>query len=158
MGKPFSSERLATIRRMRKARRIFKRQPLFAFEILRQEYPDYTYEKFLDDLRYRKPPKKRKGKSGLLRYGRFDRMEKMKALFAETGKLEYGLQAQRLRRFMTKPYRVQFRIDGEVLEYHFSALIPIERIEKLTMELRGCDSIAKAEKVIEYFNASSHIN
>ncbi|WP_289035014.1 hypothetical protein, partial [uncultured Flavobacterium sp.] len=69
MGKPFTPQRLANIRRMRKARRLYKKQPLFAYDILCKEYPDYTYDKFWDDLRYRRKPKRRKGKSALVRYG-----------------------------------------------------------------------------------------
>lgn len=151
MGKPFSPERLASIRRMRKARRLFKKQPLFAYEILCSEYMDYTYEKFWDDLRYRTRPKRRKSKSPLVRFGRYRRMEKLNELFRVTANIDYGLQAQRLRRHMTKPYRVLVRIDGQILEYSFSPLIKIEEIERFTVELPKCRTAAQADEFVEQF-------
>ena len=158
MGKPFSPERLANIRRMRKARRLYKKQPVFAFAIMVAEYPEYTIEKFWDDLRYRRPPKKKKGKSSLVRYGRYRRMEQLNGQYLATGNLEYGLQAVRLRRNMTKPYRVLVRVSGQEIEYSFSPLIPIERIENLVRELSNCKDLAEADKLIEISDRHSHIN
>lgn len=61
----FSPERLQHIRRLRKARRLFKQQPLFAYNIMSGSYEDYSLSDFLEDLRYRKPRKKKKGKKFL---------------------------------------------------------------------------------------------
>lgn len=52
--KTFSPERLYKIRRLRKARRLFKQIPLFAYHIMRTTDEQYKYEDFLDDLRLRK--------------------------------------------------------------------------------------------------------
>ncbi len=59
MGKPFTAERLESIRRMRKARRLFRKEPLFAYMLLSLEYVDYSYAQFLDDLRYRTKAKRK---------------------------------------------------------------------------------------------------
>lgn len=157
MGKPFTPERLANIRRIRKARRLYKKQPLFAYDILCKEYPDYTYDKFLDDLRYRRKPKRRKGKSPLVRYGRYRRMEQLNELYRSTADIEYGLQAQRLRKYMTKPYRVLVRVSGKVLEYGFSPLIRIEEIEHLTTKLPTCKTEKEADELVEHFRKTAHI-
>ena len=50
MCKQFSPDRLEAIRRMRKARRLNKTQPLFAFNLLCSIYQDYTYEMFFGRL------------------------------------------------------------------------------------------------------------
>ncbi|WP_343606253.1 hypothetical protein [Fluviicola sp.] len=131
---------------------------MFAFELMKQEFSGYRYEQFLDDLRFRTPPRKRKGKSGLARFGRYGRMEQLRAQYLITGNLDFAIQAKRLRERMSKPYRVRFRQEGQVYEYHFSALIPIGRIEKLVTELAECQSLENAEKIIREFTASSHIN
>lgn len=158
MGKPFTPERLASIRRMRKARRLFKKQPLFAFEILCAEYNGYTYERFWDDLRYRtKPRGRKKGKSPLVRYGRYRRMEQLNERYRQTGNADYALQAQKLRRNMTKPYRVLARIAGGIFEYSFSPLIRIEEMEKLTAQLPKCATEQEAEELVEQVRKMAHI-
>lgn len=157
MGKPFTPERLMNIRRMRKARRLFKKQPLFAFETMCNEYPDYTYQLFSDDLRYRKKPKKRKGKSPLVRFGRYRRMEKLNDLYRTTKNIEYALQSQRLYRRMSQSYRVMVRINGYVNEYAFSPLIPIEKIEWLTAELGKCSTERQADELVDQFRKEIRI-
>lgn len=155
MGKPFTPERLANIRRMRKARRLFKKQPLFAFDILCREYSDYTHERFVDDLTYRTKRKRKKKKSSLVRYGRYRRMEQLKTLYEQTGIVEYALQAQKLRRLMTRPYRVMVRVEKMRLEYSFSELIPIAQIEQLCKELAVCGTVKNADKLVEHFRSQS---
>lgn len=158
MGKPFTPERLARIRRMRKARRLYRAQPLFAFEMMQQQYPAYTYQDFCDDLRYRKKPKRRKGKSFLKRFGRYARMEQLNEMYHRTGNIAYAVQAQRLRKHMTKPYRILVRIDGDILEYGLSALVRIEEVERLTNLLPKCKTQQQADTLMEQFRENSHIN
>lgn len=157
MCKPFSTDRLEAIRRMRKARRLNKTQPLFAFNLLCSIYQDYTYEMFLEDLRKRsKPKKKRKGKSPLIRYGRYGRMQKMKFEFVRTGEIKYALQAQQLHRKLTQPYRLQVQIAGENWEYTFSALVEIEQIERLAFEVRQYKTREDVDNCIERFRKYAH--
>jgi hypothetical protein len=158
MVKPFTPERLANIRRMRKARRLYGKQPLFAYSILCMDNPAYTYNNFLDDLRYRKPPKRRKGKSPLIRFGRYKRMERLIAQYSENLNTEYLLQAQHLRKHMTKPYRVLVKINGEILEYCFSPTIPIEDIERLTMALPACKTEKEADELVAHLWNSAYIS
>lgn len=157
MGKPFSADRLAAIRRMRKARRLNKVQPLFAFDLLCSTYPGYTYEMFLEDLRRRsKPKKKRKGKSPLMRYGRYARMQKMKSEFLNTGEIKYALKAEQLRRKLTHPYRLQVQGAGENWEYTFSALIEIQQIESLALEVRQHKTREAVNNCIDSFRKYAH--
>lgn len=156
MGKPFTAERLQNIRRMRRARRLFKKQPLFAFETMRSTYPDYTAEQFADDLRYRTKPKKRKGKSSLARFGRYRRMEKLGELYRATQNSDYALQAQNLRRRMTQPYRILVRLEDGTMEYSFSSLIPIEKIELLTAELPKCRTQQQATEKVKQFRKDNY--
>lgn len=99
---------------MRRARRLFRKAPLFAFAMMREEYPQYTHENFCDDLRYRTKRRRKRGKSQLLRYGRYRRMELLKEQFRQTGNSDFALQAQKLHRNMTKPYRVLARVWGKL--------------------------------------------
>ncbi|WP_312351995.1 hypothetical protein [Sphingobacterium multivorum] len=158
MGKKFTPERLASFRRMRKARRLFKKQPLFAYSLMLEAYPDYTYLQFLDDLRYRRPPKKRKGKSGIGRYGRYRRMEELLLKYRQEGNIAHALQAQKLRERMAKPYRVRVTIGLCRLEYGFSPLVPIETIEKLVSRLAPCRTEQEADRLVQEFRETAHIH
>lgn len=157
MGKPFTPERLANIRRMRKARRLYRKQPLFAYLLMLGSYPDYSYDDFLDDLRYRKPPKRRKSKSGLMRYGRYFKMVEFAQRYLQTRNAEDGLKARQLRERMTKPYRVMVKIEGYRLEYGFSPLIPLAQIEELVRELNTCTAETHADELVERFRKTAHI-
>lgn len=158
MGKPFTPERLTNIRRIRKARRLYRKEPVFAFQILCAEYPDYTHEQFLDDLRYRKPRKRKAKKTTLTRYGRYMRMLHFLEKYRQTKNIEHAIQAQRLRKRMTKLYRVLLRLDGETLEYNFSPTISITKIEHLTIELSTCKTAEEADEIVERFWKTAHVN
>jgi hypothetical protein len=157
MGKPFTPERLENIRRMRRARRLYRKAPLFAFEMMREEYPQYTYENFCDDLRYRTARKRKRGKSQLARYGRYRRMEKLKEQFRQTGNSDFALQAQKLHRNMTKPYRVLARVSGETWEYTLSPLIRIDDIEKLVALLNDCPTVEDAHALVGQFRNGEYL-
>lgn len=158
MRKQFSPERLANIRRLRRARYLYRKLPLFAFEMMKAQFPGYDYQQFLEDLRYRRPPKKRKSRTGLLRYGRYSRIEQLNASYMVTGKIEFALKAMQLRRNIAKPYRVVLRLKGEQLEWQFSPLIRIERIEELVAVLAHCTDATQAQKLIDRFSTYIDIN
>lgn len=145
----FSEERLFRIRRLRKARRLFKQAPLFAFLWMQLEYPGYTYPEFLDDLRRRTPPKKKKGKSPLLRYGRYYRFQDMLFDYSQTKDPEYLRKAVRLRKHMTKPYRLLHKTKEGIVEYSFSPFLKIEIIEELTATLQTVKSREEASMLVE---------
>lgn len=150
-GEKFSAERLAHIRRLRKARRYFSKLPLFAYQMMLEELPGYTHAEFLDDLRRRTPKRKRKGKSPLARYGRYGRIEQLMAEYRLTGDPELAIRASRLRQRITTDYRVLVKIGGESTEYSFSPLIPIARIEGLVAELGRCATEDQAHELVERF-------
>ncbi len=156
MGKPFTPERLANIRRMRKARRLFRKQPLFAYTLMVESYPGYCYLQFVDDLRLRRPRKRKKGKSPLVRYGRYNRMEELKAKYRNTGNIDYAIQAQKLRKHLTKPYRVQVRLYKQIIEYNFSPVVNIREIEQLVEKLSACENESQADIIVADFRKTSH--
>lgn len=158
MGKKFSAERLASLRRMRMARRLFKKQPLFAYSLMREAYPDYTHAQFWDDLRYRRPPKKRKGKNGIQKYGRYCRMQELLLRYRQDGNIAHALQAQKLRERMAKPYRVRVTVGSYRLEYGFSPLVPIAHIEHLVEMLARCSTEQEADRLVQEFRETAHIS
>jgi len=158
-GQKFSPERLMKIRRLRKARRLYKLEPAFALINLQREYPDYTQEQFWDDLRRRSRPKKKKGKSPLTRFGRYRRMQSLLARYLTTKDESLIRQAETLRLHMTKPYRVLVRIKGLTREFQISALTPIERVEMLTQQFRECTSDQEIETLYnEFLNTTGYGN
>jgi hypothetical protein len=147
--RPFSAERLFHIRRLRKARRLFKQAPLFAFEQMRQEYEDYTPEQFWEDLRRRTPKAKRSKKSPLVRYGRYSAMQKLLSDYQWTHDPQLALKAMQLRRYMTTPYRVMAEFVDCCMEYSLSPLIPMARIVKLVADLQKCRTEGEATSLVE---------
>ena len=157
MGRPFSPERLMLIRRMRRARRLHKQVPLFAFALMQQEYPEYTFSDFYSDLRLRSKPKRRKGKSPLVRFGRYWRIQELISRFHATGDYDLLRRANKLRAQLTKPYRVLVKLKGEAIEYTFSPLIPIGRMEQLMQKFKGCETEQQVDAVIAEFNKNNHL-
>lgn len=149
LTKPFSPERLFHIRRLRKARRLFRQAPLFAFMLMQREYSNYTYIDFMDDLRLRSKKKKRYSKSPLVRYGRYGRMEKMLIKYRETKEVNLALLVLKLRKHMTRPYRVLVRTKEVDLEYTLSPFIPIEAIEQLVGALNKCRTEKEADEMVQ---------
>lgn len=156
MGKSYTAERLANIRRMRTARRLYKVQPLFAYALMLELYPEYGQDEFWEDLRLRKPSKKKKGKSFLVRYGRYSRMVAMLNRYEQTGNPEDALQVIRLQERMTKPYRVLVRVGGERIEYKISPLVPIGEIEGLVKSLSACKTETEADALVERLRQNTH--
>lgn len=158
MGSPFTPERLEAIRRLRKARRLFKQTPLFAFEQMVQQYPNYTYAAFIDDLRIRRKRKPKQHRSILQRYGRYAQMDRLIRQFEQTGDYSLIEQANRLRANMTKPYRLLVKIKAEAMEFTFSAMIPMVHIERLSKQVMACVEMGEVEKMVEAFRQSVSIN
>lgn len=158
MGKPLTPDKLFALRRLRKARRVFKQQPVFAFAILCEEYKDYTHEQFLNDLRLRTKPKPKKiNKSPLMRYGRYYKMNQLLELYRTTGLIDYARQAQRLRSVITKPYRVLVKIEGQYVEYALDPMIAFKEVERLVNDLRDCKTEIEADKMIDHFRSMNRI-
>lgn len=147
--KPFSSERLFHIRRLRKARRLFRQAPLFAFDEMRQQYSGYTYREFMDDLRPRSRKRKRHTRNPLARYGRFDRMENLILQYRQTKETELALQALALRKHISQPYRVLARSKNFSLVFTLCPLIPIRAIEKLVTDLQNCKTELEACDMVQ---------
>ena len=158
MGKPFTPERLMHIRRLRKARRLFKRKPLFAFEEMRMLYPQYTHDEFLNDLRRRKPGKKKQPKSPSTRYGRYARMQRLLSDYKRGGDTDALWMAVKLRERMTKPYRVSAKIGKERIEFTFSPMVSISSIEQLTADISKCSSMGQVVQQVEQFRKTERFN
>lgn len=124
-------------RRMRVARRAFKKAPLFAVELVRQEFPDYTQEQLEKDLVRRTKYKSiRHPKSPLKRMGRYEKMRKEIHYWEETGDIRHLERAQRLKNDLFKPLWVRWTMpDKETV--HLFTFPPetnyqvIEQISKL---------------------------
>jgi len=149
-GRQLSPESLFKLRRLRKARRLWKKEPVFAYQMMLDEFPDYSHEQFVADLKRRsKSVSKRRKKYPLTKYGRYSRMEALIFEYALTGNPIYMTKANQLRRNMTKPYDFQVWKNG-VLNYHsLSPLIPIEDIEQLQEEMKNCMNLDAANDAID---------
>ncbi|WP_199119913.1 hypothetical protein [Pedobacter sp. ASV28] len=116
---------------------------------MKKEYPAYSFQEFVDDLRLRSRKKKRAVKSSLARFGRYRRMEKLLQQYELTGNVDTALKALKLRRYMTRPYEVLIRIKDLSLEFTLSPLIPIEAIEKLVADIKKCATEQQATELVQ---------
>jgi hypothetical protein len=151
MKRKLCPEALYSLRRLRLARRLWKKEPLFAFITLKEKYPDCTYEQFLSDLVRRSKPKAKKSKSGLQRYGRYHRMVECISKFKEYQDITAGLEALRLRKYMTAPHRLLVRIGKKHKDYFFDPLISFSSIQKLNEKICLCKSEQEVEDLVAAF-------
>lgn len=146
----FSPERLLAIRRLRLARRLWKRLPLLAYHLLIEKYPDCSYEQFLADLvprRKRKPIRNKK--NPLKRYGRYDKIQELLQQYDQTRNPQTILLADKLRRIITKPYQLKFSIAGKAIRFSLPADIPFNTIQDLVAE---CQAIADLDLIEQRIN------
>ena len=137
----FSEETLRRIRRMRKARRLFRYLPLFAFSMMLVEYHDYDYDTFIRDVTPRRRKKRKKvPKTPLARYGRFWEMRHLVRQYKESKEPVIGLKADLLRKNMTRPYRVLLQIGRECREHAYPATYSYSTIRDFAMKARQCRS------------------
>jgi hypothetical protein len=153
----FTEERLHLIRRLRKARRLWKRWPLMALSWMQADYPGYTASDLQEDLRRRTKKKKRFVKSPLKRYGRYNKFQQLMDLYEESKDPVHYLAAMRIRRTITKPYRMLFSIKGQKEEYSLDPLIPYGHIEQLASEGKKCNSLTELEELITKFKETHSV-
>lgn len=156
--KPFTAERLLRIRRLRKARRLYKQSPIFAYDLMRVEYPTYTHDEFWDDLRRCTKKKKRKGKTPLIRYGRYWRIQELLGRYGLTNDETLIIQANRLQERITKPYRIMVKLKGDCMEFTVSPLVPIREIELLTQRFGQCETAEQIDHIFNDFKKYAPIN
>lgn len=145
-GYKYSEEARASRRRKLRAKRLWKKLPMFAFQTLLQDNPDYTINQFSQDIIFRKKIKERKSKSNLERYGRYWKYRELLNLYLSTRNEEYYFAAKRLRDNMTKPYRVSIKYAGESgKEFSFDATIKYEAIQEIVRLSKTCKSIQEFE-------------
>jgi len=101
-------------RRRRVAKRLYKRFPLFAVEMMQEEFPGYTQEMFLDDVlrKGRKGTTYRRPKSPLKRQGRYVLYEQAMSRYFDTQDVAYLQEAQRLRNRLYLPFELVWRVQG----------------------------------------------
>lgn len=149
-------EKLQALRRLRLARRLWKQFPLLAFDMVREKYPDYSYDQFLCDL---KPRRKRKShrhiKNPLKRFGRFEKIEQLLSLYTDSGDPKFYLQAQKLRMIITRPYRLEIKRDGKGWEFTFPPETPYRKIEQLSRDCQKCQSLDEAVALCRDFIKTS---
>ncbi len=134
--------------RINKARRFFKKAPIFAFQELQALLGDeYTFEQFLGDLKLKTKPKRKAKKSGLVRYGRYGRMMQLVSIWRSSGDISFLIEAQQLRDRISQPYRLQVRYGREIKEYYYPPEVPINHLEAILELTKVCSSHAQFEEM-----------
>lgn len=93
--------------RKRIARKLFKEQSLFAYQILRDSIGEqYLPANYMADIVPSKRRKYNNRKSPLRKYGRWQQIQKELKQYAETKNINHLITANKLRAEITKPYCV----------------------------------------------------
>lgn len=122
-----------TIQRKNMARRLNRKYPLFAIEMMREKYPDYNEEQFKEDTRIKKKGKSmRKVKSPLKRQGRWPLFEKAMLNFYATKDQKYLEEAQRLRSRMFLPFGIELRLGKMGKWYEFPSTTEFRIIKEIS--------------------------
>jgi len=122
----WSEERRFKYSRMLHARRIFKRDTLFAVNIIRERYPGYTEEMLLDDIRRRSPVKPQiKGRKPAFDF-RTRQIEKlvMELRFTDRNSKEYNSLCHRLTLMVNahkakQQIKLTCKVEGKAMIYLF---------------------------------------
>jgi len=150
----WSVEAIMRNRRRRKAQRTWKQQPLFAYNILLQDFPDYSPENFVGDLSASKSKVNKSKKSFLVRYGRYPVMMKLLAKWEISKEVLIGLEIIKLRRNMTKPYRLVATFRKEKWCFEYPATYSITTMENLVAAAGESKSLEefkeKEQSIIRY--------
>lgn len=126
-------EKRRVMRRRRVAKRMAKRCPMFAVELMQDEFPGYTYEEFEADIsrKSRKGKSIRHPKSPLKRQGRYPLFAKAMSNYHNTGELRYLEEAQRWRNRLFLDFEVVFTLGKERKRFRFPSTTSLSIIEDL---------------------------
>lgn len=83
-------------------------------------------------------------------------MEDLIEQYQQTGDPAALLKAEKLRKVMTKPYRVLVSIKGQSTEFYLSAIIPYKVVQDLTLSIRKTHTMEMAQQLIN--DIRSHYN
>ncbi len=114
----------------RKVRWYNKRFGLFGWSFLKDIMP-VSEEEYHSVLSKLKKLKKRKGKSPLVRYGRYRQMEKYLTEYKQTGDLNFLIRANEVRNRLSKMYKLEMLYQGKKIVYSYSAIIDYKQILKI---------------------------
>jgi len=102
-------------RRKRVADRMVKRFPLFAVEFMSDEFPEYDYETFVQDVSTKRKKSKsyKSVKNPLKRQGRYPLYEAAMKNYYQTKQQKYLIEAQTLRNRLKLHFEVRLSLKGE---------------------------------------------
>ncbi|MGE7775180.1 hypothetical protein ACQKLP_10680 [Chitinophaga sp. NPDC101104] len=147
-----SPESLFKLRRLRKARFLWKKGPLMALATMQAQYPGYTQQMLIADLKPRSRKKViPKTRSPLYKYGRYARMQQLIQLYHQTGDIQNLLEAQKLRKRLTAPYRVEVRTGNHVKEFYLPATTSYTTVVSLVAKINGSSSFETGCQIVEQF-------
>ncbi|MBA4852046.1 hypothetical protein [Emticicia sp. BO119] len=153
-GYKFSEAAIQSRRRKLRAKRLWKKSPIFAYETLSKEIEGYSLLDFDKDIKSKTKPKTNKKKTTLERYGRYWEYRRVLALYNDTKNSDYYFAAKRLRDNMTKPYRFQVTFKGEKKEYSFEATTKYQTVVELQKLVKTCESIQEFDQKLEAYISS----
>jgi hypothetical protein len=149
-------------RRKKFVRRAWKSEPLFALEVIKVKYPDYTESMLLNDLKLNKPYKrrekfvKRPSHFGL----RISQIKKLKGLLKVTDPTsrEYNKYCNQIVGYMTglklkTPIILRVKYNGEIYEYEFPWYTWEFKIKSFIALSKTVNSV---EELNEKWNATKH--
>jgi hypothetical protein len=127
----------------RKVRSYYKRFGLFAWPELAKVEP-ITEEEFYSVLAALKwEAKYKKGKSGLLKYGRYPLIKSLLSKWNHLGDMEALVKAQALRNRITEPYLLAVKYGKEKKTWYLNPYINYKHIQDLAALSNQCKSVAE---------------
>jgi len=146
------------MRRRRVAKRLAKRFPMFAVEIMQAEFPGYSYDEFVADIsrRTRKGKSIRHPKSPLKRQGRYPLYEKAMTQYELTKDVKFLEEAQKWRNRLYLPFEVWFKLNGETKVITLHSETPLRTVEQLSqIKFATWDEWqAQYDKIMEWAHTS----
>lgn len=144
----WSEEAKQRVRRRKAARRTWKKAPVFAFQMLCEQFPGYTTEMFLEDLKPRRQkPKRLKVKNHMRKYGRFAELQTLTFQWDDGDRTpELGLRILQLEKNLKKPFRLLKKFEGKLWEFYYTAKAPVSVIKELAALANDCKTKEEFEE------------
>ena len=120
-------------RKRRVAKRLFKKAPLFAVELMRTEFPEVTLAEVQEIIARptRKSKSVRSKKIGLKKYGRYPLYFGALERYRESGDVAHLAEAQGLRNRMAKDFLFEMRCQGERRTYRLTATASLRTVRQI---------------------------
>lgn len=138
-------------RRKRKARRLFKKWPIFAVEMMKREgYEDYNTDLLFEDLPIKKRSKKKEKKRKEKKNTKYRLLASLREEYRYKRDIQIAIRYNAVARSLHKPYTIRGKLKtGEKVETQVSNHTLIYYVKKIMKLIPYCSSPQELDRKVD---------